>query len=239
MHAGGRTLVFVPGFMQRGDAWREVAERAGEPYRSICLDPRTWTLGERVAEIRAASPPGAVLVGYSLGGRIALRAVLEDPARFAALVLVGVSAGIEDGADREVRLAADEKLATWIERQPIEAVVESWERRPVFAGQSPELKAAQRPGRLSHDPEQLAELLRSAGQGAMEPVWHKLPKLRLPLLAVAGADDARYVPAAERMASLAPKGTARLVPGAGHAPHLEQPDAFAALLREFLDEHLG
>jgi 2-succinyl-6-hydroxy-2,4-cyclohexadiene-1-carboxylate synthase len=239
MHAGGRTLVFVPGFMQRGEAWRDVAERAGEPYRSICLDPDSWTLADRVAEIRAASPPGSVLVGYSLGGRLALRAVLDDPARFAALVLVGASAGIEDRAEREARLAADEKLASWIERRPIEAVVDGWERQAVFESQSPELVAAQRPGRLSHDPEQLAELMRSAGQGAMEPVWHKLPKLRLPLLAVAGADDERYAPAAERMASLAPKGTARLVPGAGHAPQLEQPEAFAALLREFLDEHLG
>jgi pimeloyl-ACP methyl ester carboxylesterase len=117
-------------------------------------------------------------------------------------------------------------------------VVERWERQPVFATQSPELVAAQRPGRLSHDPAELARLLRTAGQGAMPPVWDRLPELELPVLCMAGALDETYVAAARRMASLLPGGTMRTVPGAGHAPQLEKPDAVAAELRAFLDERL-
>ncbi len=218
------TLAFVPGFMQRGDAWAAVADRLGESYPSVLLD----RADER-------PPPGTVPVGYSMGGRIVLRAALAEPDRWPALGLVGVSAGVDDP---DARREADEELAAWIERMPIENVVAHWEVQPVFATQSEEVVAAQRAGRLSHDPADLARLLRGAGQGAMPPVWDRLPELSAPVLCLAGALDETYVAAGERMASLLARGTLRTIPGAGHAPQLEDPDAVAAALREFLDESL-
>lgn len=174
-------------------------------------------------------------VGYSMGGRIALHRALADPGRWPALVLVGVSAGVEDCAARR---KADEELAAWIERHPIEEVVERWERQPVFASQPLELVEAQRPGRLSFEPRELAALVRAHGQGATSGVWDRLPELDLPTLCLAGALDERYVEAGRRMASLLPRGTFRTIAGAGHAPQLEAPGAFAAELLAFLDERL-
>ena len=220
----------MPGFMQRGEAWEPIASRLAARYRSTCLDFETWTFEERVGEILAAAPPGAAVVGYSMGGRLALHAALREPDRFAVLVLVGVSAGIEDSGVREDRRRSDESLAEWMERRSIEEVVSRWEAQPVFAGQSPELRERQRPGRLAHDPRRLAELLRTAGQGALAPVWDRLGRLRTPVL-LAGA--------ARRMADAVADARVRLVPDAGHAPQLEAPAAFEALLVDFLDEHLG
>jgi 2-succinyl-6-hydroxy-2,4-cyclohexadiene-1-carboxylate synthase len=234
------TVLFVPGFMQRGEAWEPVAARLESPsYTTVCRDFETWTLEERVDELLDAAPPNAALVGYSMGGRLALHAALRDPDRFAALVLVGVTAGIEDPGEREDRRRSDESLAEWMERRSIEEVVERWEANPVFATQSAELREWQRPGRLSHEPEQLAQLLRSAGQGAAPPVWGCLADLRCPVLLTAGEQDRRYATAARRMAEHIPDARVRLVPDAGHAPQLEAPAEFAALLGEFLDEHLG
>jgi 2-succinyl-6-hydroxy-2,4-cyclohexadiene-1-carboxylate synthase len=232
-------VVFVPGFMQRGDAWSPVAGLVGERYPSTCLDFGTWTLAGRLGEIAAAAPPGAVLAGYSMGGRLALSAVLRDPARYGGVVLVGASAGIDDPAEREQRRARDEELAAWIEQSPIEAVVARWEAQPVLSTQSPALVATQRHGRLSHEPEGLAELIRSAGQGAMDPVWDDLRGLHVPLLAIAGESDERYVRAAGRMAELVPHGRAAVVLGAGHAAQLERPREVAALVLGFLDELSG
>jgi 2-succinyl-6-hydroxy-2,4-cyclohexadiene-1-carboxylate synthase len=230
----------VPGFMQRGEAWEPVAARlAGASYRSVCQDFESWTLEERVDEILDAAPSGSALVGYSMGGRLALHAALRDPDRFASLVLVGVTAGIEDPGEREDRRRSDESLAEWMERRSIEEVVARWEANPVFATQSAELRERQRPGRLSHDPQLLAQLLRSAGQGATPPVWGCLGDLRCPVLLTAGEQDRRYATAARRMREQIPDARVRLVANAGHAPQLEAPDEFAALLREFLDEHLG
>ena len=224
-------VVFIPGFMQHADSWTPVAAAVGERYPVTLLEFRTWTFEQRVEEIRAAGE-GRVVVGYSMGGRLALHAATQSG--FAGVATVGASAGIEDPAQRARRRAADEQLAAWIETRPIEEVVERWERNPVFASQPAELVAAQRPGRLAHDPAELATLLRSAGQGALDPIWHELPAIEAPCAALAGALDKPYAAAAQRIAAVVPNGRAILIPDAGHAAHLEAPAAVADALLGFL-----
>jgi 2-succinyl-6-hydroxy-2,4-cyclohexadiene-1-carboxylate synthase len=241
-------VLFIPGFMQRGDAWRPVAELLPERYPSELLDHAEHSFEGRMREILAEAakppPPGSatdapvgrrVLVGYSLGGRLALRAALKEPQSFAAVVTVGATAGIEEGPMRAQRVEADEKLASWMEAMPIEDIVALWERQPLFADQSDSLVEAQRPGRLSHDPRDLALILRTAGQGALDPVWHELRTLGLPLLAIAGARDEGYSAAAKRLAAAAPNASAAIVEDAGHAAHLQRPEAVARLIADFLD----
>lgn len=206
--------------MQRGDAWAPVAERLAERYPSVLLD--------RADE---QPEPGTVPVAYSMGGRIVLHTALDDPGRWPALVLVGVSAGVDDPTARR---EADEELANWMETHSIEEIVERWEANPVFATQSAELRESQRPGRLSFEPVELARLLRKSGQGAMSPVWERLPWLEIPVLCLAGELDHRYVAAGRRMAQLLCDGTFRSVVGAGHAPQIEDPDAIAHEIARFV-----
>ncbi len=231
-------LVMLPGFMQPADAWAAVAERLPERYPSVLLDHREHSFETRLAEIAGAGR-GAVLCGYSLGGRLALHAALRDPGTYAGLVTVGVSAGTEQQHARAERARADDKLAAWIETQPIEAIVDVWERQPLFADQPEPLIEAQRPGRLAQDPRSLALILRTAGQGALEPVWQRLHALSMPVMAIAGVRDERYSDAARRIARSVPHGRAEIVEHAGHAPQLQQPEAVAALLVDFLDQDVG
>ena len=226
-------MLFIPGFMQRGDAWRPVAELLPERYPSELLDHAEHSFEGRMREILSSS--ASVLVGYSLGGRLALRAALRSPSSFTAVVVVGSTAGIEEGPLRVQRVEADEKLASWMEAMPIEDIVGLWERQPLFADQPESLVEAQRPGRLSHDPRELALLLRTAGQGALDPVWHELRMLELPLLAIAGARDDGYSAAAKRIAATAPNARAAIVEEAGHAAHLQRPEEVARLIVDFLD----
>jgi 2-succinyl-6-hydroxy-2,4-cyclohexadiene-1-carboxylate synthase len=220
--------------MQHADTWSPIAAAVGERYPVRVVEFGTWTFEERVAQIRGAAGPDSVVVGYSMGGRLALHAALGAP--FAGLVLVGASAGIADVDERRRRRAADSELADWIESRSIEKVVDRWERNPVFASQPPALVEAQRAGRLDHAPADLARLLRSAGQGALDPVWGELGSLQMPVLALAGENDSSYRAAAERIASLVPRGSAGLIAGAGHAAHLEAPDAVCDALLGFVGE---
>jgi 2-succinyl-6-hydroxy-2,4-cyclohexadiene-1-carboxylate synthase len=223
-------VLFVPGFMQPAGAWVPVAERLDPP--TTLLDHREHSFEGRLAEIKAAGE-GALLVGYSLGGRLALRAALRDPGRYAGLVTVGVTAGIEDPAERSARAEADERLASWIEAAPIEDVVAVWARQPLFADQSDALIERQRAGRLAQDPVALARLLRTAGQGVLEPVWSDLLTFELPLLAIAGGRDEGYVSAAKKIADTAPNARVQIVENAGHAAQLQQPEEVASLVAAF------
>jgi len=227
-------VLFIPGFMQRGDAWRPVAELLPERYPSRLLDHAEHSFEGRMAEIAGAGAD--FLVGYSLGGRLALRAALRSPEAYRGVVLVGATAGIEEGPMRVQRAEADEKLASWMEAMPIEDIVALWERQPLFADQAEALVEEQRPGRLSQDQRSLALLLRTAGQGVLDPVWDELHSFDLPLLAIAGARDDGYSAAAKRIASVAPNACAAIVAEAGHAPQLQQPDEVARLITEFLEQ---
>lgn len=228
-------VVFLPGFMQHADAWSPVAAAVGERYPSKIVDFSTWTFDGRLSEIQAATACGDVLVGYSMGGRLGLHAALREPERYGGLAMVGVSAGIDDAVERETRAKTDEELAAWIESHSIEEVVARWEDNLVFASQPPALVAAQRPGRLAHSPSDLALLLRSAGQGALAPVWGQLGQLPVPVLALAGENDRKYRDAAQRMrASADARIEASVIPGAGHAAQLEKPRLVADRLIEWL-----
>lgn len=228
-------MLFIPGFMQRGDAWRPVAELLPERYPSVMLEHEQNRFEGRLGEIAAAGE-GRLLVGYSLGGRLVLRAALRDPERYLGVVTIGATAGIDEPVLRSTRAEADERLAAWMEAAPIEDIVGVWERQPLFADQSEGLIEAQRPGRLAQDPGGLAMILRTAGQGVLEPVWHELLMLDLPVLALAGARDEGYVRAAKRIADMAPRGRAEIVEDAGHAVQLQRPEAVAGLLEGFLEE---
>jgi len=231
-------VLFVPGFMQRGSAWAPVAELLPERYPSVLLDHAEHTFEGRLREI-ADQGEGAVLCGYSMGGRLAIHAMLRNPTRYRALVTVGASAGIDEPGAREKRRETDERLAAWMETAAIEDVVPIWERQPLFADQSDAVIEEQRTGRLSHNPRDLAMLLRTAGQGSLTSAWFELGRADLPWLAIAGIRDDRYTAAARRIVREAPRARCETVPDAGHAPQLQQPELVAGLLLDFLDQHFG
>src|SRR5918998_5301968 len=115
-------VLFIPGFMQRGDAWRPVAELLPERYPSVLLDHSESTFEGRLREIREAGA-GRVVVGYSLGGRLALRAALRESARYLGVVTVGATAGIDEPSLRGVRAEAGERLAAGVGAGPIEGIL--------------------------------------------------------------------------------------------------------------------
>ena len=176
----------------------------------------------------------AILLGYSMGGRIALYCGLSG--YFRALILESASPGLATPAERQQRQASDEALATRIEQDGIEAFVDYWEKIPLFASQQ-QLATEQREElhaqRLNNRAQGLANSLRGVGAGAQPELYTRLPTLHLPVLLLAGELDSKFCAIAQQMALQLPQAKLQIIPQAGHTIHLEQPDAFMAEVSEF------
>ncbi|MEM6784317.1 MAG: 2-succinyl-6-hydroxy-2,4-cyclohexadiene-1-carboxylate synthase [Bacteroidota bacterium] len=186
-----------------------------------------------VAAVEAARVERPVLVGYSMGGRVAMTAALRHPGRFRALILESTSPGLRTEAERTARHAVDEARAAQVERD-FAGFLHDWYRLPLFASLDavPGRVAATVAERLLGDPAELARALRGLSVAHQPSYWDRLADLP-PTLALAGALDAKYVGIVEAMAA-APTVTARVVPDAGHSIHRERPAAFIETVRTWL-----
>jgi 2-succinyl-6-hydroxy-2,4-cyclohexadiene-1-carboxylate synthase len=232
-------IVLLHGFTLTGRSWEPVLERL-EGADAVApdlrghgdtRDRRPIDFASVSADVAVLGPEGATLCGYSLGGRVALRAALDHPGRFGRLVLIGASPGIADAGRREARRRADEALAERLDGMTMEAFAREWEQLDVFVTQSPEVRALARADRLRNDPRALAAALRGLGTGVMEPLWDRLGELEVPVTLVVGERDEKFERIARGMERRLADAELVIVDGAGHAVHLERPEAVAELLR--------
>lgn len=176
------------------------------------------------------------LVGYSMGGRVALALGALDPARVASALVIGTSAGIDDPLERARRRDADEALAARILREGVPAFVEAWMANPLFASQQrlgADALARARRQRLRNRAHGLALSLRGMGTGAQPPLAEALRKLAPPVCFVVGAEDAKFRALAGKLAPSLRDARVEAIPAAGHAAHLENPAAFGRVMRRF------
>lgn len=179
------------------------------------------------------------LVGYSMGGRLALHAALEMPELVERLVLESASPGLATDEERGARRAADEELARFVESHSIEAFVDRWEALPLFATQQallPEVRRQIRRRRLACDRSGLAASLRQMGTGAQAWLGDRLAKVAAPVLLIAGERDAKFAAIARDMLRSFPDGRLCVIPGAGHDVHTEAPAPFLGAVCDFLQQ---
>lgn len=247
----GTPVTLLHGFTQSGRSWLEVISKLPEGWMWIVPDLR----GHGETRTRPGAPCSmdactrdllmlwdhlgvarTHLVGYSMGGRLALHVAARRPERTLSLLTIGAHAGLEEGA-REGRRRGDEALAQRIEQEGLEAFVNHWSSLPLFAGmerRGPAFVAQARAERMTNHVAGLACSLRGMGAGVMEPLWDDLRNLAVPCTFVAGQLDHGYVTSARRLASTVPNGRVEVVPRAGHTVHQERPEAFARLLAAHL-----
>ena len=247
---GGRpVLVLLHGFAQTRRCWGPLAEGLAADRTVVAVDLPGHGGSTRAADAdldRTVDLLGSTLagldgpldvLGYSMGGRVALTWMVTDPGRIRRLVTIGATAGITDTSRRAERRDADEERARRVERDGVDGFVEWWLGLPMFAGLPDWARFDEE--RRGNSADALAASLRNAGTGSMRPLWDDLAALGRSggapaLLALAGGDDPDYVAHAARLAADT-GGRAVTIPGAGHAAHLERPDETLAAVRRFLD----
>lgn len=197
------------------------------------------TFEDEVDRLATVVPPGPppVLVGYSLGGRLAMGLLVRHPGRWRGAVLIGAQSGIADPDERAARRAADARWAAMLRTDGVDAFVTAWEAQPLFASQRAlpaHVQAAQRRERARHEAGRLAHAIQVLSPGAM-PCWDEgLAGVRVPIVYLAGGADEKFTAVGRRLAVRVPSVALTVVPGAGHNVALEAPAATAAAIADLL-----
>ena len=242
-------VTLLHGFTLNGASWDELVAKMPAGWKWIAPDLRGHATaptspatmddcaGDLVALWNHLGIERSHVVGYSMGGRLALHVAVRLPERTRSLLTIGAHAGLDEDA-RETRRQADEALAERIEHEGVESFVRHWESLPMFAGvkrRGPQFAAWLHGLRTGNKADGLAASLRGMGAGAMEPLWDGLEAIDLPCTFVAGEDDAPFMQAAARLKESVDGSRIRSVPDSGHSVQFEQPDATASILAD----HLG
>ncbi|QCT22171.1 2-succinyl-6-hydroxy-2,4-cyclohexadiene-1-carboxylate synthase [Jejubacter calystegiae] len=170
------------------------------------------------------------LVGYSLGGRVAMyHACLARPQGLQGLVVEGGNPGLETPAARRERAENDARWAMRLRSEPLEQVLDDWYRQPVFRHLSAQQRAALVELRRRNDPRALAAMLEATSLSRQPYLVPQLKALTIPFYYLCGEQDAKF-------RALANRNTLplRTIPGVGHNAHRENPQAFSATLSELL-----
>lgn len=232
-------VVGLHGFTQSRASWGPFGDllAAAYPWRPLDLPGHgaggpPCSVPEAAAGVARQLDGARCVVGYSLGARVALELAIEHPLELDRLVLISGTAGIEDPRERSARRAADEALADTIAEDGLEAFLGRWLAQPMFSGLEGLPYATE--GRSGNDPEGIAGSLRLAGTGTMTPLWDRLGELVPELLVVVGERDEKFTAIGQRLVAVAPRARIAVVRDAGHAVHLEAPEATAHAVLGFL-----
>jgi 2-succinyl-6-hydroxy-2,4-cyclohexadiene-1-carboxylate synthase len=212
-------IVCVHGLLGEGRDW-DFLRQAGFDIRTVDL-----FRSHPLALLAAAAD---AIVGYSMGGRLALQALLSG-ATFSRAVIVSAGLGIEEPRERLERRERDETWARRFESDPWFEVVRDWNEQPLFEG-----RAIVRDER-DFDRRALAAALREWSPAVLPPLAPRLHEIEIPVLWIAGERDEKYVVEAKRAVELLPHGELWICPDAGHRVMWNQPASFVDRLREFFD----
>lgn len=205
-----------------------------EDLNDYTLSAHIKYLDEIVKSTDFLSSSPFVLLGYSMGGRLALRYALERPELVGKLILVGATPGIENPEERKLRQQNDEALAQSVIAEGVDNFLRKWQAQPIIKTQEniPEpLRSPMMERRLQNHPIGLTNTLRVMGTGMMEPLWDRLGEIKCPVTLITGETDQRFYQIAEQMTKLIPRVTHKVIPKAGHAAIWENFDYFASLLK--------
>ncbi|WP_421380797.1 2-succinyl-6-hydroxy-2,4-cyclohexadiene-1-carboxylate synthase [Bacillus salacetis] len=252
MKGVGMPVLLLHGFTGDGSTWDKVFPHLGN-YMTITVDllghgrtdspedPDRYRMEHAVEDLNQILDELKIekvyLLGYSMGGRLALAFSSAYPERVKALILESSSPGLRRKEERTQRAAGDEKLAEMILTRGLDYFVDYWENIPLFLSQKSlpgDVQEEIRNNRLSQNPKGLANSLRGMGTGKQPSYWEELRDLPMEMLFITGELDNKFCLIAEDMKKETRNSAIVKVNGAGHALHVEEPEKFGTIVSEFL-----
>ena len=236
VHGSGPPLILTHGYSSASTMWQGQIEALAKRHRLILWDMRghgqsdypddpaayseALTVGDIAALLDEVGAAKAIVGGLSLGGYMSLAFYRAHPERVSALLIIDTGPGFKKDDAREV----------WNERA--RATADRFDREGLDV-----LKSASRErSTVSHrDASGLARAARGMLTQRDAKVIEVLPEIKVPSLVVVGADDTPFLAASDYMAAKIPGARKAVIPAAGHAVNIDQPQAFIEAVMPFLD----
>lgn len=175
-----------------------------------------------------------VLLGYSMGGRLALHAMLAAPKKWKGAVIVSTHPGLRDQEERYARLARDRDWANQVRTAEWRTFLETWNAQTVFAGAPPSPSQIQ----LVNRREAIARAFENWSLGHQEHLGERLAACRFPILWISGERDEKFASCAAELAPELPDCEHLMISGCGHRVIFEKPAELEAAIRDFQKRRL-
>lgn len=216
--------------MLGGPADWDAISSGRDDFRALDLWDYSGSLdevGEQIAcKIEATGDPEPVLLGYSMGGRIALHALVAKPRLWKRAIIISAHPGLASEAEREQRLAADRVWADKARTISWSDFLTEWNAQPVLADQ--EKSSAQL--KLENRRERVAAAFESWSLGEQQHVASHLTSCHFPITWVTGEEDQKFTELGAEMGQVIPDFEHRIIEGCAHRVIFEKPDAIARML---------
>jgi len=235
-------IALLHGFTQTAGCWGTFADTLAASHPIVAVDlpghggsAEVRTNLSQTAALLATTLTPSIVIGYSLGGRVALHLALAHPELVQRLVVIGANGGIVSDEERTQRRTSDEALADHLEDVGVDAFLDEWLSQPLFASLSGDQSL--RELRATNSASGLASSLRLCGTGTQEPLWDRLGELNMPVLVIAGSNDDKFTQLGRQLVeSIGTNASMQLIDNAGHSAQLENPVATASAITNWLSE---
>lgn len=248
-------ILFLHGFTGCAEDWFPVFEQIPDKYNCLALDiighgksdapgsSMHYSIDSIMSQIKYVkdhlTQNKIFLLGYSMGGRIALTYASMYPEDVKGLILEASSAGIKNDEERQKRYEEDLKLAEFIETHTMEEFIEMWHDQEIFNTQrrfsNDKLKKIKKK-KASGSKTGYANILKGFSTGIMPPVHDKLKKIPLKVLLITDELDTKFTGINARLAKRFFKAKHKIVRNSGHNTHLEEPKRFIEIVLNYLGQ---
>ncbi len=198
------------------------------------IDPTISRTDEFISKFLGRKP---VIIGYSMGGRLALSYAVKYPDKINGLILESATWGIKESNLREGRVDSDKKTAEFILSNDIEKFVDYWMNKNIFASQKrlpgEQLKKI-KSQKMKNNKTGLANSLLSSGTGSMPPLHDLINKIKVPVLLLTGGLDEKFSQINSEMVKYLDNARHLIIRDAGHNVHLEKPEIYINVIMDFL-----
>lgn len=243
-------IVFLHGFMGSHHDWLPVCQRLSTEFRCLILDlpghgrtkaalasdyTMSSTANSLIEYLESKKINRSILLGYSMGGRLALYLTVQYPQFFQKVVLESASPGLENKQERLIRQKHDQQLAEELSRIPAEEFLEKWYSVPLFATlrNHPRFDSLIA-NRLKYKNVNWPASLRGMGLGEQRSLWDKVKQIAVPVLVLAGEKDEKYRYISLKMKEYNPRISLSFIPECGHNIHFEDEERFYLELIKFV-----